>query len=77
MTRMIVESLIGADGVLRLAVPVGAADANHAVKVTIEPLPPAAEDQAKYVAWIDGLVGQWQGDFERMPQGEYESRDSL
>lgn len=77
MTRMIVESQIGADGVLRLAVPVGQADANHAVKVTIEPLPPFDGDQAKYIAWLDGFAGNWQGDFEQMPQGEFEVREPL
>ena len=77
MTRLIVESQVGADGVLRLAVPVGTGEANQAVKVTIESLSTPGAEQANYVAWLDRITGKWQGDFERMPQGDFEPRDAL
>ena len=49
MRTIQLESEIGADGVLHLAVPIGAAQANSRVIVTIEPLPreiqPPPEDR--------------------------------
>ena len=77
MTRLVVESQVGADGVLRLDVPLGAADANLAVKVTIDAVPKPDAEQANYVAWLDRVAGKWQGDFERLPQGEFELRDEF
>jgi len=37
MNRMILNSGVGSDGVLHLAVPVGEANADRTVRVTIEP----------------------------------------
>jgi hypothetical protein len=34
-------------------------------------------DQAQYAAWLDSIAGRWQGEFERMPQGDFEERDQL
>ena len=75
MTRIVLKSKVGADGVLHVAL--GAAEANHDVKVTIEPLASTAEEQAEYVAWLDSIAGKWQGDFDRMPQGDFEQRDTF
>jgi hypothetical protein len=77
MNRMVVRSRVGADGVLRVNVPVGADKAEHVMQITIEPLATADQEQARYVAWLDSIAGTWQGDFERMPQGEFEHRDPL
>lgn len=38
MTRMVIQSRVGADGVLHLDVPVGAGAAEQDVQVTIEPV---------------------------------------
>jgi hypothetical protein len=83
MNRMIVKSRVGADGVLNVTVPVGPADANREVQVTIEPLaappmtsgPPMTPDEWR--RFVQSLAGAWQGDFERPPQGQYEQRDPL
>jgi hypothetical protein len=77
MNRLIVRSRVDADGVLRVSVPVGPAEADREVQVTIDPLVSVAAEQAEYVAWLDRIAGQWQGDFERMPQGDFEQRDPL
>ena len=78
MQRLIVKSRVGADGVLRVTVPVGIEDAEKEVQVTVEPL--AAKrtmTQAEWAAWVDSMAGTWQGDFERPDQGEYEVREEL
>jgi hypothetical protein len=74
MNAMTVRSRVDTDSVVRVAVPVGAADADREVQGTIEPLPPDAE-HAEYVAWLRSMAGRWKGEFERMPQGEFEARD--
>jgi hypothetical protein len=77
MTTMIVRSRVDGDGVVRIAVPVGASEVDREVQITIEPLPPPREDHAEYVAWLEHSAGRWQGEFERMPQGDFEQRDSF
>jgi hypothetical protein len=77
MTRIVVKSKVGADGVLQLNVPVGPEEANREVQVTIEPAPPKPTTQEDWQAFIRATAGAWQGDFERPPQGEYEKRDEL
>jgi hypothetical protein len=77
MNRMIVKSRIGADGVLQVHVPVGAADANREVVVTIEPAVDSSTDSNGYSLWVRGIAGAWQGDFERPPQGTLEEREPL
>lgn len=77
MTRLVVQSRVDADGVLRVSIPVGAAAADREVQVTIEPVGSTAEEDAKYVEWLDQVAGKWHGGFERMPQGEFEARDPL
>jgi hypothetical protein len=78
MERIEVISKIGPDGMLRLALPVGVAEADHDVRVIVEPLgetgfvvPPDWEARLK------ALCGSWEGEFERAPQGEFEVRDTL
>ncbi|MGO8750187.1 MAG: hypothetical protein ACLQNE_29935 [Thermoguttaceae bacterium] len=77
MNPLIVRSRVDADGVLRVAVPIGAAEADHEMQVTIEPLPQRNEEQAEYLAWLENAAGRWKGDFERPSQGEFEERDFL
>lgn len=76
MQRLIVKSRVGADGVLRVTVPVGEADADREVQLTIEPLTPGAPRQ-EYLDFLQATAGAWQGDFQRPEQGEYEVRDPL
>ncbi len=77
MNRMIVKSRVGTDGVLHVNVPIGAADANREVQVTIEPAgAPAARSRQDYLDFLQATAGAWQGEFVRPEQGVYEVRDS-
>lgn len=77
MTRMVIQSKIGGDGVLRLDVPVGVAAAEQVVQVTIEPVkkPLTQEEWRQWVLSTAGSVPD--PTFMRHPQGEYEERDEL
>jgi hypothetical protein len=76
MTRITLNAHVGADGVLH--VPLGAAEANREVRVTVEPTtPPTAASRQDYVDFLQATAGAWQGEFERPEQGEYETRDPL
>ena len=77
MNRITLRSRVGADGVLRLAVPVGAAEADHAMQVTIQSVPNEEAASSDYAHWLDSISGQWQGDFKRLPIADFEQRESL
>jgi len=80
MDRIVIHSRVGADGVLRLNVPIGAADADGEVEVTIEAFVPKPQTRAEQEEWrqfVLSTAGAWQGDLERPEQGEYEVRDKL
>lgn len=77
MNRMTVLSRVGADGVLKVSVPVGVDDANRPVQVTIEPAAEMSNGVTDYETWLDGLGGLWQGDFVRGDEGEFETREFL
>ena len=65
---------VGADGVLH--VPLGQAQANRDVRVTVEPAAPVPVSP-DYLDFLKATAGAWQGDFERPPQGDYEERNSM
>jgi hypothetical protein len=78
MNRVVMKSKVSRDGILHLAVPVGLADADREVQVTVEAVdvkPPMS--QSEWSVWVDSLAGSWQGDFERPPQGDFEQREPL
>jgi hypothetical protein len=77
MTRIVVRSKVGHDGVLRLSLPVGAADADQEVRVTVEPAGPPGLSADEWRRAVLATAGRWQGEFERPPQGEYEEREPL
>jgi hypothetical protein len=68
---------VGADGVLTL--PLGEANANKMVRVTVEPIEsatiPRFKSQEEWLRFIENTAGKWEGEFERPPQGEYEERE--
>ncbi len=76
MNPVVVKSRVGGDGVLHVTVPLGAADAGREVKVTVEPAGPVMT-QEEWRERVIALAGQWQGDWERPEQGEYEERAPL
>ena len=75
-----IHSRVGADGVLKLAVPLGAKDANADVVVTIQTVATeqkAAEKQP-WLAFLEDTFGSCADlGVERGPQGQYESREAL
>lgn len=76
MNRMVVHSRIGTDGVLHLAVPVGEADADREVTVTIEPASPLTMTQDEWQAFVLSTAGSvTDPTFQRHSQGEYERRE--
>lgn len=75
MTRMVITSRVGTDGMLHLDIPSGVAEADQEVQVTIEPVRQPMT-QSQWRAWVQSMAGRWQGDFER-PQGDYERREPL
>jgi hypothetical protein len=78
MERIEVISKVGSDGMLRLALPVGAAEADHEVRVIVEPLGVAGfVVPPDWEARVRALSGSWEGELERPPQGEFEDRDPL
>ncbi len=77
MNRIVVMSRIGSDGILQLSLPVGAADADRAVQVSVEPVAPAALSADEWRRRIFETAGKWAGPLERPEQGEYEKREPL
>lgn len=77
MTPIVLTSKVGPDGVLRLDLPLVAAD--REVRVTIEPLDPkmkrTAEEWRAFILSTAGSITD--PTFERFPQGELEEREPL
>jgi hypothetical protein len=67
-------SRVGKDGVRHRIVPLGLAEANQEVQVTVEAVPRTQEEWQRLVR---ETAGKWQGDFERPEQGELEKREPL
>jgi|BogFormECP12_OM1_1039635.scaffolds.fasta_scaffold208852_2 hypothetical protein len=79
MTRVVVHSKVGPDGVLHGDVPMGVSKANREVRVIVEEDTAAqkASGQEDWDDFIRRTAGAWQGGLERPPQGELEIRDEL
>lgn len=76
MNSIEVEGKVDSDGVLRLEIPVGVAEAGRPVRVTTTLLPwPLSPEE--YRRAILSTAGGWVGEFERAPQGDYEQREPL
>lgn len=60
MNPIVVERTVDADGVLRLEIPVGAADAGRCVRVsaTLLPKPMTQEEWHRFVDEMAGSVGE-------------------
>jgi len=60
MTKIELKSRVGADGVLKLRVPVGLEEANREVRVTVESVgqgPDPAADREEWKRFIDETYG--------------------
>lgn len=62
---------------LRIVVPVGSAEAERPMQVTIESIPTEVAGSKSYINWLDHIAGQWQGEFERLPAADFEQRESF
>jgi hypothetical protein len=81
LDRIVLNSRVGADGVLHVTVLVGAADANREVQVTVEPATPPRPKpmtQAEWRQFVMATAGSiTDPSFVRHEQGEYERREEL
>jgi hypothetical protein len=79
MDAIQLQSRVGADGVLKLSLPLGPDDANRDVIVTIRSLPVSGTQPAQpWDVFLDETYGSCAGlGLERGPQWEYEAREPL
>jgi hypothetical protein len=78
MNNKVLHARVGADGILRLAVPVGEAEAGREVQVVIAPVDPNAMTQQEWQGFILATAGSISDpSFVRHQQGEYEQREEL
>jgi hypothetical protein len=77
VNRIVLKSRVGSNGILQLTLPMGAADADREVQITVEPVGPSTQSADEWRRCILETAGKWQGEFERPPQGEYEQREPL
>lgn len=78
MKSIVMKSKVSADGILHLSVPVGLAEAETEVQVTVESVSTKKSmTLQEWPAWVDSLAGSWQGDFERPKQQDFETREPL
>ncbi len=77
MAPIHLKAKVGPDGVLNLSVPVGVAEANHEVDITVSPIRPAMtqDEWHKFIAETAGSITD--PTFRRHEQGEFEQRDEL
>jgi hypothetical protein len=78
MNRMVVHSRIGADGILNITLPIGKADADREVQVTVDPVgrsPMTQEEWRNFVLSTAGSITD--PSFVRHEQGDYEHREEL
>lgn len=75
---MVVHSRVGADGVLHLTVPIGTAEADKEVQVTIDPVSTPTMTQEEWRRFVLSTAGSiTDPTFMRHDQGEYERREEL
>jgi hypothetical protein len=81
MNRIILQSRVGSDGVLRITVPIGKEDGDREVQVTIDPVqvgPSTSMTQEEWRDFVQTTAGSiTDPSFVRHDQGEYERREEL
>jgi hypothetical protein len=78
MQTIQLHSRVGADGVLKLDVPLGEKDANADVVITIQTIgvDSASGKQKPWLQFLDETYGSCAGSgLERAPQGDFEVRE--
>lgn len=77
MTKTVVKSRVGSDGILHLSVPLGASRKDREVTITIEEVPSRTFDGVAWREFIEATAGKWQGEFELPSLGLPEEREAL
>ena len=77
MSPIVLTSKVGSDGILHLTLPLGAAEANQEVNITVEPLRQnlSQEEWRRRVLSTAGTIPD--PTFVRHEQGNYEERTEL
>jgi hypothetical protein len=74
MEALKLKAHVGHDGILRLDVPVGVADVDCEIVVTV----PSTMTAEEWNQFVDRTAGSLAHDpIERLPQGEYEQREPM
>lgn len=78
MQRVVVDTKVGFDGIVHLAVSVGADAANRDVRVTVEPIAAGLLSSKDWQDFVWATAGSVTDEsFERPPQGMFEERNPL
>jgi len=78
MDRMVVHSRVGPDGILNIKLPIGEADADREVQVTVDPVGLSSMTQEEWRNFVLSTAGSiTDPSFVRHDQGEYERREEL
>jgi len=74
-----INTRVSPDGVLRMELPLGAAEADKEVHVTVESIKTKPTmTQAEWAAWVESMAGSIKDPtFRRHEQGEFEKRGEL
>jgi hypothetical protein len=78
MSRLVLHSRVGPDGILHITVPIGKAAADRQVQVTIDtdsPPPMTPDEWRNFVLATAGSITD--PSFVRHEQGQYERREEL
>jgi hypothetical protein len=74
-------SRVDADGIVRFALELGEEYANKFVRVTVESVGVGSNEaplsDEEWSRCVKELAGQWVGELERSPQGDYEQREEM
>jgi hypothetical protein len=77
MSHVVIHSRVDSDGILRVEVPVGMAEAEQIVQVTVDSLtrPTTRDEWEQFVRSTGGTITD--ASFVRHPEGTYEVREQL
>ncbi len=78
METITLHSRVGADGLLKLQVPVKATNTELEVVLIVQPVAPASQEHGWPPGFFEEVAGGWKGELlAREDQGQYEVREDL